>query len=263
MNRTTIGYGTDRSQVADLHLPASNESTTPLAVVVVIHGGFWGSAYGRELGTPLADDLAQHGVAGWNIEYRRLGNGGGWPSTFDDVGAAIDALATLAMAAADGRLDLARVVAIGHSAGGHLAVWAAGRAGLPPNAPGADPRVRLTGVVSQAGVLDLAHGAEHHLGGGAVPKLLGGSPHQFPDRYAQASPYSRLPIGVPATLVHGLDDDVVPIEQSDRYKAAAEARGDRVDEIRLQGVGHYELIDVASDAWARCRTAALGYVAAG
>ena len=260
MTRLTIGYGTDRSQVADLHLPTSNESTTPLAVVVVIHGGFWGSAYGRELGTPLADDLAQHGVAAWNIEYRRLGSGGGWPSTLDDVGAAIDALATLAMPAAGGRLDLARVVAVGHSAGGHLAVWAAGRAGLPPDAPGAGPQVRLQGVVSQAGVLDLAHAAEQHLGGGAVTRLLGGSSQQFPDRYEQASPYSRLPIGVPVTLVHGLDDDTVPIEQSDRYKALADARGDPVDEIRLRGVGHYEVIDVTSDAWTHCRAAALGYV---
>ena len=260
MTRLTIGYGTDRSQVADLHLPTSNESTTPLAVVVVIHGGFWGSAYGRELGTPLADDLAQHGVAAWNIEYRRLGSGGGWPSTLDDVGAAIDALATLAMPAAGGRLDAksagdgkiepAVVVVIAPSAG----------AGLPPDAPGAGPQVRLQGVVSQAGVLDLAHAAEQHLGGGAVTRLLGGSSQQFPDRYEQASPYSRLPIGVPVTLVHGLDDDTVPIEQSDRYKALADARGDPVDEIRLRGVGHYEVIDVTSDAWTHCRAAALGYV---
>ncbi|MEU4396894.1 alpha/beta hydrolase, partial [Kribbella sp. NPDC023855] len=136
-----VRYGADESQVAELHLPAG-DGVVPVAVV--IHGGFWMSGYGIELATPLAKDLAAHGIAGYAIEYRRVGNGGGWPATFEDVAMAIDALKELP------RLDLGKVVAVGHSAGGHLAVWAAGRQNLPSTAPGAAPKVILKGAVAQA-----------------------------------------------------------------------------------------------------------------
>jgi acetyl esterase/lipase len=256
-----LAYGTDPSQVADLHLPTDTTTdSTPLPVVVVVHGGYWGSGYGRSLGTTLAADLATHGVAAWNIEYRRVGNGGGWPSTLDDVARAVDALADLASPAANGRLDLDRVVAVGHSAGGQLAMWLAGRHKLQPDAPGARPAVRVRGVVAQAGVLDLIRGAQAGLGEGAVVRFLGGTPEQVPERYAVASPYELLPIGVPSTLVHGTKDKIVPIDQSDRYAAAAIAAGDTVDEQRLKGVDHFAPIDARMRAWAVCRTAALGYL---
>jgi acetyl esterase/lipase len=125
-----IRYGDDESQVAELHLPPGDAK---VPVAVVIHGG-WMSSYGMELATPLAEDFARNGVGGLAIEYRRVGNGGGWPATFEDVAAAIDSLA------AQPRVDLTKVVAIGHSAGGQLALWAAGRPGLPAGAPGAGPR---------------------------------------------------------------------------------------------------------------------------
>ncbi|MFA6298435.1 MAG: alpha/beta hydrolase, partial [Nocardioides sp.] len=152
-----IAYGDDPSQYGELYLPEG----TPRGVVVVIHGGFWKAAYDASLGRPLATSLAAEGWAAWNLEYRRVGNGGGAPATFDDVSAGIDRLADL-------DLDTSTVVTLGHSAGGHLAAWAATR-GHDPAWPG---RVPVTAVVSQAGVLDLRSAAEDDLGDGAVRALL-------------------------------------------------------------------------------------------
>lgn len=233
-----IVYGDDDSQVADLYLPPGSEK---VPAVVVIHGGFWMSGYGKELATPLAEDLARNGVAGYAIEYRRVGNGGGWPMTFDDVAAAIDALADQPRVAVD------QVVAVGHSAGGHLAVWAAGRTG----------RVALKGAVSQAGVLDLVNAYDVQLGGDAVAQLLGATPTQDKARYAAASPYEQLPLKVPVALVHGTRDGQVPLDQSRRYLTAAQKAGGDVTLIELPGVGHFELIDPKHDAWATCRKEAL------
>ena len=148
---------------------------------MVIHGGFWRSQYDLSLGAPLAEDLAGRGWTTWNLEYRRVGNGGGWPATLDDVAAGIDHLTTLGV-------DTSAVVAVGHSAGGQLAAWAAGRGRLPAAAPGSAPRVRLSGVVSQAGVLDLLTAARTGVGGSAVPDLLGGTPAQTPSVTAIADP---------------------------------------------------------------------------
>ncbi len=255
-----LAYGSDPSQVADLHLPTNSDADPSWPIVVVIHGGYWKSGYGRSLGTGLATDLAKHGVAAWNIEYRRVGNGGGWPSTLLDVARAVDALADIANPAAEGRLDLERVVTVGHSAGGQLAMWLAARHKLATDALGGQPAVRVRGVVAQAGVLDLVQGAAGGLGGGAVVRFLGGTPDQVPERYAVASPYELVPIGVPSTLIHGIKDKVVPIDQSDRYATAAIAAGDTVDEQRLKGVDHFAPIDPRMRAWAACRTAALGYL---
>ncbi|RZS82669.1 prolyl oligopeptidase family protein [Motilibacter rhizosphaerae] len=243
-----LRYGDDPVQYAELSLPTG--PSTRLPVVVVLHGGFWKAAYGSELGAPLAEDLVRHGVAAWNVEYRRVGAGGGWPETLLDVAAAVDLLATEGQAAAEGRLDLSKVVAVGHSAGGQLAAWTAARGRLPAGAPGSQPLVPLAGAVSQGGVLDLARAYELGLGGGAVDRLLGGSPADVPERYAAASPVALAPLGVPVAAVHGRDDDVVPAELSERYVAAA---GDEARVVLLPGVGHFELIDPAHAAWAACR----------
>ena len=257
----TIAYGTDVSQSADLYLPSSIAG--PLPVAVVVHGGYWGYAYDSSLGAPLARDLAEHGVAAWNIEYRRLGIGGGWPGTFVDVADAMDALASKANPAAGGRLDLGNVVVVGHSAGGHLAGWLAGRHTLKTGEVGASPRITPVGYVSQAGVLDLVTAYQQNLGGDAVRDLMGGSPTQQPKRYAVGSPYALLPMGVPGTLVHGLTDTIVPISQSDRFAAQAKKTGDEVTEVRLPGVDHFMLIDPSTPAWAACRKAVLGYLRVG
>lgn len=222
-----VAYGSDPAQYADLHLPAGDG---PHPVVVVIHGGFWRSEFDASLGTPLAEDLVRRGYAAWNLEYRRVGNGGGWPATCDDVSTGIDALAGV-----DG-LDLSRVVTLGHSAGGHLAVWAAGRA---------EASVPVTGAVSQAGVLDLVRAAP--LGNGAVEAFLGAPPADVPE----ADPVRRLPIGVPVVAVHGTSDDIVPLEQSESYVAAATAAGDRARVVPVEG-DHFSVITLETPAWEAC-----------
>jgi len=242
----TIPYAQGPHRFGELTMPTG----PPRGVVVVVHGGFWRHAYDLSLGRPLAADLAATGLAAWNIEYRRVGGGGGWPTTFDDVAAAVDALAGPVQEAADGRLPLDRVVAVGHSAGGHLVAWLAARPGLPAGAPGAHPQVRLRGAVSQAGVLDLVDAFEQRLGRDAVLELLGGPPAAVPDRYALASPIARVPIGVPVIGVHGTADDRVPVRQTERFAAAS---GDRW--TRLPGVEHFAVIDPTTAAWAACREA--------
>lgn len=249
-----VGYGLDASQFGMLHLPPG-EGRVP--VVMVIHGGYWGQGYGLELGTPLAVDLANAGFAAWNVEYRRLGAGGGFPATLVDVATALDAVAGPLQDAAGGRLDPARVVLVGHSAGGQLAVWAASRTRLPPGAPGAGPMVQPRGTVSQAGVLDLAAAADQGLGGGAVTSLLGGSPAQVPDRYALASPTALVPAPTPVVCVHGRDDTTVPIDQSMRYVAAATAARGSASLRLVDGADHFALIDPSTAAWAVCRQALL------
>ncbi|MGH3346344.1 MAG: alpha/beta hydrolase family protein [Nocardioides sp.] len=224
----TIAYGDDASQFGELNLP----DDAPRGVVVVIHGGFWKAAYDLSLGRPLAQSLVAEGWAAWNLEYRRVGNGGGTPQTFGDVAAGIDRLASL-----EG-LDLATVVTLGHSAGGHLAAWAAGRT---------DPVVPVTGVVSQAGVIDLVRAHELGLGGGAVEALLGHPPGMTDAPY---DPYQQLPLHVPVRCVHGAGDVIVPIEISERYVAAASDAGGDATLTAVEG-DHFVVIDAGSDAWER------------
>lgn len=258
---TQLRYGLHPSQHATLTLPDASEGTEPWPVAVILHGGFWRTAYGAELGEPLAVELAAQGFAAYNVEYRRVGadpgaGGGGWPETCLDVAAAVDLLATEGRAVAGARLDLTRAVALGHSAGGHLAGWLAGRATLPDGAPGSSPVVSLTGFVSQAGVLDLELAMTENLGAGAAQAFLGaGATDQVAVRWA--SPQAHLPTGVPSVCVHGTADDVVPINQSERYVAAAVAAGDRSELVSLPGVDHSAPIDVHSAAWAACLAAAL------
>ena len=255
-------YGDHPSQYAELTVP---DGTGSPPVVVVVHGGFWREAYGAELGRPLATDLAARGWAALNVEYRRVGlnrraGGGGWPQTLLDVAAAVDGLADAGQQLAGGRLDLDRVVGLGHSAGGHLAGWLAARAGLPANAPGARPEVRLHGLVSQAGVLDLVTAAREGVGGRAVPDLMGGGPDQRAAAYALASPIARLPLGVPSVCVHGTQDSNVPYRQSEAFVAAARAAGDR-SELRPFDGDHFAPITVGTPAWALCTDAIAGLLA--
>ncbi len=215
-------------------------------MAVLIHGGFWRARYDLRLEDRLVTDLAGRGFAVWNLEYRRLGwrSRGGWPGTFEDVAAGIDHLGRL-----DEPLDLSRVVAIGHSAGGQLALWAAARPGLPEGAPGAEPRVRLSGAVSQAGVADIREAARLELSRGAAETFLGGAAGTLPDRYDLASPIERLPLSVPQLLVHGEDDEVVPIDLSRRYVRRAAECGDSCELVELPGIGHDEHLEPDSGAW--------------
>ena len=223
-------YGDDPSQFGELSLP----SGTPRGVVVVIHGGFWRSAYDLSLGRPLATSLAEEGWAAWNLEYRRVGNGGGLPATFDDVAAGIDKLADL-------DVDLTNVITLGHSAGGHLAVWAAGRGRYD----GWAPKVAVTAAISQAGVLDLVGGSEQGLGGGAVDALLG---HAAGPADAAVDPLQQVPLGVPVFCVHGTADTIVPPVQSETYVGAAVGEGAEAELVEVDG-DHFVVIDPTSAAW--------------
>ncbi len=234
-------YGDAPDQFLEVYLPAASRAPT----AVVLHGGFWRAAYGVDLARPLAQDLAAAGWAAVAVEYRRVGEGGGWPATLDDVAAAVDALPDLP--AAD-RFDLSDLTVVGHSAGGHLAAWVAGRHLLPAGAPGAAPRVRVTGLVLQAGVLDLADADRDGLGRDAVREFLGGRPREAPDRAATADPVRLVPTGARVLCVHGADDDVVPPRQSERYAAAARAAGDSV-EVRIVEGNHMLLVDPGEAPW--------------
>jgi acetyl esterase/lipase len=230
-----FGYGDDPSQFGELHLPAG----TPRGVVVVIHGGFWRAAYDLTLGTPLAAGLAAEGWAAWNLEYRRVGGGpgggGGVPATLDDVAAGIDRLRDLG-------LDLSTVLTLGHSAGGHLAAWAASRGRSERWRGGVD----VTGVVSQAGVLDLRSAHAAGLGDGAVAAFLGHPPTAAD---AAADPAQQVPLDVPLVCVHGRDDTIVPLDQSEGYVARATAAGASARLVPVDG-DHFTVVDTGSAAWA-------------
>ncbi len=215
-------------------------------MAVLIHGGFWRARYDLRLEDRLVADLAGRGWAVWNLEYRRLGwrSRGGWPGTLEDVATGIDHLGRL-----DAPLDTSRVVAIGHSAGGQLALWAAARPGLPAGAPGAEPSVRLAGAVSQAGVVDLREAARLGLSRRAAESLLGGPPAKLPQRYDLASPIERLPLNLPQLLVHGAADEVVPIDLARGYARRAAEGGDPCELVELPGVGHDEHLDPDTVAW--------------
>ncbi len=238
---TTVAYGDDPAQFFELTGP----SAASKGVVVVIHGGFWQSQFDLSLGRPLAASLAENGWTAVNLEYRSVGNGGGYPATFDDVAAGLDAIGDL------DDVDTSTVITLGHSAGGHLAVWAAGRDRLD-TAAWNRPRVPVTAAVSQAGVLDLDLAIDENLGGGAVQSLMGGEPDQpgLAEAYREADPIQRVPLAVPVRCVHGDDDTTVPPNQSGSYVDAATAAGGDATLTAVDG-DHFTLIDPGSDAWAR------------
>jgi acetyl esterase/lipase len=256
------GYGSHPEQFGQLRTPPAGSA--PVPVVVLVHGGYWRSRWRLDLMEPLAADLARRGIASWNIEYRRPDQHG-WDATTADVEAAVRHLDRLA-----GRypVDLARVILVGHSAGGQLAVRVAADlladavladavladavpadSVLADSVPANAGLVRPAVVVSLAGVLDLAEAQRRGLSDGAVAAALGRSAVELPDVYAAASPLQRLPLGIPQVIVTARDDSAVPNDLSDRYVAAARAAGDPVTAVHGDG-DHFTLIDPASRLWA-------------
>jgi acetyl esterase/lipase len=237
-------YGSEPSQFVELRLP---EATGPHPAIILVHGGFWRVKYGLSYFGHLAAALTAAGFATWNIEYRRVGEqGGGWPGTFRDVAAAAKHLVDHADFLG---VDPLRVSVIGHSAGGHLALWLAGLHRTPMGSPFQGLAISLRGAVSLAGAIDLQATYDLHLGDDAVVELLGGTPAEVPERYAAASPAALLPLGTPQVIVQGTKDSDVPVEIADGYVAAATAAGDEVEYLRMEGVDHDEIVDPASDAW--------------
>ncbi len=213
----------------------------PHPIAVVVHGGYWRTQFGSLVMRPVCADLRRRGWATWNIEYGRIGRGGrgGWPTTFADVGLAVDHLAVLD----DARLDLERTVVVGHSAGGQLALWIGGRSGLPAGAVGAQPAVRPRHVLALSPVTDMVRA------GAPAAAVLGGTHDDVPDRYAQADPVRRLPLGVPVTVVHPVGDETVPIARSREYLAAAREAGADVELLEPPTGGHRDIIDPAHPSW--------------
>lgn len=227
-----VAYGAAESQFGELYLPSGSGLSATTPVVVLIHGGFWSDAYGLDLMRPLALDLVARSYAVWNVEYQRVGeDGGGYPGTLDDVGLAIDELATLANRYS---LDLSRVALVGHSAGGHLAMWAAGRS---------KQVVEASVAVGLGPVFDLAGGAREGLGSGAIVALLDGTPDEQPERYRAATPTAD--VATHLVVVRGSADSVVPA----RFTLPAAGAGN-IELIDIEGDEHFDLIDPTSKSWA-------------
>lgn len=247
-NGIRIQYGPKAFQFGELYRAEKQDTTTTTPVVVLIHGGFWRAAYSLSLMRRLARDLAHNGITAWNIEYRRIGNHeGGWPNTLLDVALATDYLRTLAPQYA---LDIQKVVPVGHSAGGHLAVWLAARHRISAGELLMQDPLPLAGVVSLAGCIDLDYVAQLNLGDNAAVALLGGEPQDVPERYATASPAALLPLDVPQVLIHGTRDDRVPFNVSQSYALIANDAGDDITLIELPGADHFVVIDPTSESWA-------------
>lgn len=246
--KRTCNYGASDSQVGDLYLPGPGMAP----VVCLLHGGFWRMPYGREDMSAIAADLVSRGFAVWNIEYRRVGAaGGGWPGTMEDVATAIDHLA--ALAATGAALDLRRIAVVGHSAGGHLALCASARR-AETDETFSPRKVFPLAVASLAGVVDLHATFALNSGNNAVGALLEGSPDAHPTRYAQVSPRSLIPLRARQLILHGTEDDALPVALSRAYVNAARQAGDSVDYVELPGMGHMEYLDPASEAHAAlCR----------
>jgi len=240
-----IAYGALPLQYGELWLP---QGKGPYPLVVMIHGGCWlADLPGTELMDYVAGDLRADGVAVWNLEYRRIGHeGGGWPGTFTDVAAGADQVRELAKTYP---LDLKHVVFAGHSAGGHLALWASKASPLRGENP-----FLPKGAVSLAGIIDLAAyrdtGPDACGGPGTIDALTGAKFRKTQDLYGGLSPAAMLPLGLPQAVISGELDPIVPPRFGATYAAAAKAAGDPVTELNLKGAGHFELIDPKAPAWA-------------
>lgn len=253
----SAAYGDHPDQVVDFYAPRDGRTRAPL--VVALHGGAWRAPYDRWHLTPFADFLARRGFAVASVEYRRGSDiprqggtapvAGRWPETFDDVAAALDAVPELATVHLP-QADTGRIVLTGHSAGGHLALWAAARHVLPPGTPWRTDRpAPLRGVVALAPIAHFARAVELGVCGGAVTELLGGEAGHAA-RAAHTDPALLLPTGIATTLVQGREDVVVPHAVAEAYAEAAAKAGEQVGLTLLEDIGHFPLIDPAADACA-------------
>ncbi len=231
-----VTYGDDPSQVLDLRVPSGAAGREAAATVVLIHGGYWQPAYGLDQLDEVAELLTEGGYVTANLEYRRTGDGGGVPATLEDVAAAIDALAPLDVPDT--------LVALGHSAGGHLAAWAASRSG---DLPGGAPRLPLAGAISLSGVLDLTAAAGAPGSSSPVQAFVGGTPETVPAAYAVADP-ALLPPACPVWAVHAVADQVVPLSQSRSYVRSVTAAGAQAELVEVDG-DHFTVVSPRAASW--------------
>lgn len=255
-----IHYGKDPLQFADLRLP---KGKGPYPVAIIIHGGCWMSKFADLQNTAvLADALRDLGIATWNIEYRPEDYvGGGWPGTLTDVGQAADFLKKIAPQYS---LDLSRVVVIGHSAGGHLALWLAARHRLPKSSSlYVQKPLPVRGVIALGGVPDLKAFREQGAkicGQDVIGKLLGATPEEIEKHYQEASPAALLPLGVLQILIYGTEDRAVPIAFGNTYLQAAKKQGDQVKLITIKGAAHHEYNVPNSISWPEVKSAVLSFL---
>lgn len=254
-----IAYGKDESQFGELRLPKATEPHPPFPVAIVIHGGCWVSQYGLGYMGHVSAALTDAGVATWNIEYRRVGNaGGGWPGTVEDAARATDYLREIA---GKYSLDLNRVVAVGHSAGGHLALLLGARKQLPKDHPlySANP-LPLIGVVSLAGITDLRRTGTAC--DSEALQLMGGTAKEKAAAFDLASPISLLPLGVKQEIIQGGADNIIPMVMATDYIEAAKKKKDAVELIALKDADHFNLVDPKSAAWPTVQEAVLSLLKA-
>ncbi len=278
VKRDRIRYGGDPSQFVDLYSPVRPhralemdmaspsrpqifragevsvlsverlaDSKLVRTVVCLIHGGYWHGESDLSEMEPLVGDLVAAGIEVANIEYRMMGVGGGWPSSFFDLAAAMDALYLS---------GISRVVLVGHSLGGQLALWLASVSARFNSSSGIfqdGGAVVVAGVATLAGITDLISFADRGLCGGAVRIFLGGMPEEVPRRYVAASPLELLPLGIPALIVHGKKDCVVPIDMSRKFVQTAKSKGDSIETIEVDGEGHFDLLDPNAHSWGLAR----------
>lgn len=246
-----VPYGEEELQFGELRTPLTQD-TFPL--VIFLHGGCWLSAYNLEYLSAAAGDLVEEGYAVWTPEYRRVGDeAGGYPNTFKDVQASVDFSRTLAEIYP---LDTNNVVIMGHSAGGHLALWLAGQGNLATNSSLHNPNpLPLKGVISLAGITDLV--AYDKIGNDcstAVVELMGGKAAEKEVRYRTSSPIHLLPSNIPIRLIQGEVDNIVPMSQGDAYAAKAKAAGVDVKVVTIKGGGHFDMASPYSAAWKAIKT---------
>lgn len=239
-----IAYGDDPLQFCDLRLPNGDG---PHPVAIFIHGGQWKAEFDISHSDKLTDALARNGIATWSLEYRRVGNEGGcWPGTFLDIGQGVDHLRNIADQYA---LDLAQVITMGHSAGGHLAIWAAARANIPVDTElGVEDPLSVRGVLGLAPAADLRGLQTTQFCGDVINQLMGGSPDEYPDRYRWGDPVELSAGDLPQLLIIGKYDLVWAPAGLSYYKIA-KARGDNVQMVEATESGHFEMIDPDSSTW--------------
>ena len=261
-----IFYGEGPCQFGELWIPRTEEGASGSPLVVFFHGGWWKSKYDLEYAGHLCAALKSMRIAVWSVEYRRVGEtGGGWPMTFEDAAAGLEFVATLAQSYS---IDLERVIAMGHSAGGHLAFWSAGKGRI--EAAGemklAASRIKLVGAIALAGAVDLrmtmelagedvfAHDRDE------ISALMGGTAEVVPERYGRGNPGDLLPFGVPQILIQGTEDDQIPPGLPARWARAAGEAGDDVTVKMIPGADHMDVVDPESKAWEVVRAAVHGFL---